>query len=77
MNDPPPDSERLRWPYVDEGRTVARVSFLMRGAVVRASRELTRYEVGPSVGAHTGAGTVGAVWASTAPYKNPDRAPQP
>jgi DegV family protein with EDD domain len=25
--------------------------------------ELTRYEVGPSVGAHSGAGTVGAVWA--------------
>ncbi|MBA3908159.1 MAG: DegV family protein, partial [Pseudonocardiales bacterium] len=25
--------------------------------------ELTRYEVGPSVGAHSGPGTVGAVWA--------------
>jgi DegV family protein with EDD domain len=25
--------------------------------------ELTRYEIGPSVGAHSGAGTVGAVWA--------------
>lgn len=24
--------------------------------------ELTRYEIGPSVGAHSGAGTVGAVW---------------
>jgi DegV family protein with EDD domain len=27
--------------------------------------ELTRYEVGPSVGAHSGPGTVGAVWAPT------------
>jgi len=25
--------------------------------------EITRYEIGPSVGAHSGAGTVGAVWA--------------
>lgn len=29
--------------------------------------ELTRYEVGPSVGAHSGPGTVGAVWAPLAP----------
>ena len=29
--------------------------------------ELTRYEVGPSVGAHSGPGTVGAVWAPVAP----------
>ena len=29
--------------------------------------ELTRYEVGPSVGAHSGPGTVGAVWAPVGP----------
>lgn len=29
--------------------------------------ELTRYEVGPSVGAHAGPGTVGAVWAPVTP----------
>lgn len=29
--------------------------------------ELTRYEIGPSVGSHSGPGTVGAVWAPRAP----------
>lgn len=29
--------------------------------------ELTRYEIGPSVGAHSGPGTVGAVWAPLTP----------
>lgn len=29
--------------------------------------ELTRYEIGPSVGAHSGAGTVGAVWSPLEP----------
>jgi len=29
--------------------------------------ELTRYEIGPSVGAHSGPGTVGAVWAPLGP----------
>ena len=33
--------------------------------------ELTRYEVGPSVGAHSGPGTVGAVWAPLAPPSSP------
>ncbi len=32
-------------------------------AAAGGALDLVRYEVGPSVGAHTGAGTVGAVWA--------------
>ena len=38
-----------------------RLAHLIGGAPGVA--ELVRYEVGPSVGAHSGPGTVGAVWA--------------
>jgi fatty acid-binding protein DegV len=33
-----------------------------RIGVLPVTAELVRYEIGPSVGAHTGAGTVGAVF---------------
>lgn len=39
--------------------------------------EITRYEVGPSVGAHTGPGTLGAVWAPAPPINSTDRSAQP
>lgn len=53
----------LRVGVGDADRTGAgdRLAGLLEGAPGIA--ELTRYEIGPSVGAHSGAGTVGAVWA--------------
>ena len=40
-----------------------RLAALVEGAT--GIDELIRYEIGPSVGSHSGAGTVGAVWAPT------------